>query len=356
MEQINRQKGVITIGVIITIIITLMFIFIAIFFFQSQPPLGAIINNNLVENCPSSLKSCGSGCIPQNAACCDEINGNSYCLAPNTLCKANPKYEIGGSENRFLCSDKGDESNDCKTGQISCGMFCIAEGAKCCVGDCPGSISSITNPYVGTYEFKGEYEYNNDKRCTNQKQNDRTGWISSTLNIRVTFEPVSNLYQGFWDNYTVVVSKLLADDQDFGTGTGGIDPKSYSGNGKSPELILPMLPRWTDDPVNYAVTEKSVDYPDGKKRDPMAQHNISFDFPNDFHVTLFNRMTEAYYMSPDGKIFHSLTQNTNDIFSTGNTWDAHGSVGSGNFSESVRNPGNATMCPIRFTSWTFTKI
>jgi len=69
-------------------------------------------------SCPGGLQSCGKGCVPTNAICCDANGANGYCLQPSPQCGQGTCY-------------------NCAAGKKFCGMFCIPEGQKCCIaGEC----------------------------------------------------------------------------------------------------------------------------------------------------------------------------------------------------------------------------
>lgn len=134
------------------IFLPLVIIFTFIFF---SSPFQKLIHEDSNSNdqqesvfntfCPVTLHQCGSGCIPSNAVCCDKTQGNSYCLSPNTLCKANSV--TNGEKDRFLCSeDEKVKSYDCSAGQVFCGMFCINVGEKCCFGGVCDEDKTVQQP------------------------------------------------------------------------------------------------------------------------------------------------------------------------------------------------------------------
>jgi hypothetical protein len=118
-----------------------------------------------IDNCSPTLKACGAGCIPQNAKCCDEAYGNSYCLGPGTNCETNTKYGLDLTEKRFLCSDDGkDQSHDCAVGQIACGMFCIKAGEKCCsLGICQEEKKTVPDEKNTVFDLNGLWKAVNGK-------------------------------------------------------------------------------------------------------------------------------------------------------------------------------------------------
>ena len=78
--------------------------------------------------CPSTLQTCGNGCIPQNALCCDDGSINNYCLKPANGC------------------DNGTNCNSCPQGKVFCGMFCVDQGKKCCLGGVCPEDTTIDQP------------------------------------------------------------------------------------------------------------------------------------------------------------------------------------------------------------------
>lgn len=132
---------------LIIVVIAMVIVFSTVQKSSNKQKLADTVQNNIVTQnvCHKDLKQCGSGCIPGNAVCCDKINGNSYCLWPDTQCKTNP--ETNGEKERFICSnDEKVKSYDCPIGQVFCGMFCIDIGKKCCLGGvCDENKTETTN-------------------------------------------------------------------------------------------------------------------------------------------------------------------------------------------------------------------
>mgnify|MGYP001575073867 FL=1 len=230
------------------------------------------------------------------------------------------------------------------------------------------TIVKSTNPYVGTYEFKGEYQYNLSKNCVPRPRGDGTwipaseaGWIPATLTVRVTFEaPPVNQYPVFSDNFDVIITKLWADDPDFGTGIDGVAPES--GNGKPVKLELPWIPRSPENPASYALVPKSAFYPEGIALNKFsASYGASFNFPTgpkEWSTFVgfggVNMGSEGFYISPDGKSMHNIPYV--NLYGNSNTWGAHTQIGSGPLSGPYYPVGNKCGIDPRFVSWTFTKI
>ncbi len=215
--------------------------------------------------------------------------------------------------------------------------------------------------YEGTYEgdFNYEYKQRDSKGRGCEGKEGLVGWVSAVLKVRVTFEstPFTDMSSEMWYPFTVNVAKVWTDDPDFGAGADGVPPKNY---GKPVELILPMIPRSADDPYNYAVIEKSVQYPDGKKQDPLSQHGIRFEFPveGDAEISLGNYAPDGYYVSPDGTALHSYPHNPSDPFMSSNTWDVlnRNKTGTGPLSMNAQIGPNRKYCSPRFISWSLTKV
>jgi len=92
---------------------------------QTTPPTSP------AGQCPDTLRSCGQGCVPKNAAC----QGNGYCLEPaRTSC-----YE-------------------CPQDQVFCGMFCYPAGSKCCFGGkcSAGGANQSSQPSSGAAGAQGQ--------------------------------------------------------------------------------------------------------------------------------------------------------------------------------------------------------
>jgi len=242
-------------------------------------------------------------------------------------------------------------------------MFCKPKGEKCCIGDCANTdtnnhanTSPETNPYAGTYEFVGTYEYNTgNEEC--YKPN-ATGWTTATLTMDVTFEPLVVENPNFWDKVTIIATNATVDDSDFGTGASGsnLDRKMHT-------IIMPLVPREALDPANYGVVPISSEYPDGLRSDPLSKHGFAFYFPTGPEewgtwITFGRESNGAnFYVSDDGRAMHSTPFTSTDPFMTNNTWDARSQIGSGPLSlNSLIGAGKTEYCDPKFISWTFTKV
>jgi hypothetical protein len=213
--------------------------------FQSQRHSRITANDIAAADCSPSLKSCGPGCIPQDAVCCDPASGNSYCLAPNTLCKTNPEYGTKSGESRFLCSEDGGEfSHDCPAGQTSCGMFCVVAGGKCCFGGiCHDDKVNSNTPagavvYDGIYTGKFNYEYQDWDQLNGRAVSD---WVPSSFELTMTLKTVrksNNPPYVFLD-----ASNVVSSDPGFGTGS-GVDVTAYFDGQES--VSLPADPSKQD--------------------------------------------------------------------------------------------------------------
>ena len=202
-----KQKGFISIGAIAAIAALFLLAGGATIYFQSRH--SPQTNNLIGTNCSPSLRSCGSGCIPQNAVCCDETGGNSYCLAPNTLCKANP--DSNGEKERFLCSEDGTQkSNDCSIGQISCGMQCIKAGERCCLGGaCNGNeTNSVAKGKVEEVKYGGEITMSASYYMSYNMANGRTGHLSQQFSATIHFSDLAMSFTNAFDFNTTPIARI----------------------------------------------------------------------------------------------------------------------------------------------------
>ncbi len=226
--------------------------------------------------------------------------------------------------------------------------YAIAESPK----------SENESVYEGTYEGEFNYEYKNrdSKGRGCEGKEGLIGWIPATLKLRVTFEPFA--YGVGWDLYTVQTTKIWADDPDFNTGTNGVTPP---GPAKASVLILPMVPRAENDPVNYAMDAFAEDQ-NSTRLDPLSKHGLLFLFPTGDPDDLWgsqlgtNFGNEGYYISPDGETMHSYPHTPGDAFQTSNTWEAVSQTGSGPLSLTAQTGPNRKYCNPRFISWSLTKV
>ncbi|MFA5126297.1 MAG: hypothetical protein WC462_04835 [archaeon] len=224
------------------------------------------------------------------------------------------------------------------------------------------------NPYVGTWEFEGIYTYHTDRSCVERPESDKTGEVTGTLIIRAVFipkpkDPAPGSTFNFWDQHTVWVTNIWADDSDFGTGANGVTPELPEGSSdlKYTAISLPLLPRDPTDPENYGLIEKSSVNPDGRRYDPLSKHSFLFNFPTgpdpySSSVSFGKGLSgqAAFTMNADGTEFTSIEYVAPDAFMLNNTWDAMVKTGSGPLSSNSNQ--RDVFCGPRFVSWTATKI
>ena len=130
-------------------------------------------DQGLVGRCPKDSYPCGNGCMPINAACCDDgtrhtssyctnsagggchLNADRTCTAPGPSGTLDPK-----GPSAFCCaansgfSSRPEGSFDCADGTHHCGgTSCVPIGQACCApgastADCPAAAHSSTCPSV----------------------------------------------------------------------------------------------------------------------------------------------------------------------------------------------------------------
>lgn len=210
--------------------------------------------------------------------------------------------------------------------------------------------------YKGTYEGEFNYEYKNrnSKGGGCEGKEGLTGWIPATLHARITFEPFA--YGVGWDRYTVQTTKIWTDDPDFGTGAGGVTPPGLA---NASVLILPMIPRAENDPINYAMDAFATDK-NSTRWDPLSNHGLRFDFPLEggAEIALNSYAGEGYYVSPDGTALYSYPRNPSDPFMSSDTWSAlnRNKTGTGPLSMNAQIGPNKKYCSPKFISWSLTKV
>jgi hypothetical protein len=205
------------------------------------------------SQCPSSLQSCGKGCIPQNAICCDNGEIDGYCLQPTTGC------------GNGAC-------NNCPAGKVFCGMECIEPGKQCCIGDsCESSPSagasqpkaySLDTQYNGKYFGTFNYQYT---KCDGSLERyDGSFSFSMTLKTRTV------------GNYVYLdVTKAWTSEPSFGLGTESVTP-------------LPLTSQWTPMPGNTCGSMAALPLNIPASLDIDANHKIDICFPSGKTMSIYN--------------------------------------------------------------------
>lgn len=109
----------------------------------------------LVGRCKYGTVPCGNGCMPVDAACCDDgtRHTSSYCTnSAGGGCRPNANQcttpSPGQPAAAFCCASNTQEGSfDCPDGQHHCGLACVPIGQACCAADalasdCPYAADS----------------------------------------------------------------------------------------------------------------------------------------------------------------------------------------------------------------------
>ncbi len=120
-----------------------------------------------VGRCRLGTLPCGKGCMPLDAACCDDgtRRTSSYCTnSAGGGCRVNagscktpapglsPVSNSSGPAAAFCCAPNSDEGSfDCAEGQHHCGLSCVPESVPCC----PKSATNSECPYSADLTING---------------------------------------------------------------------------------------------------------------------------------------------------------------------------------------------------------